>query len=36
MSCQGIGRVLEMAVVGDSEKMARKEIDCEKETSCVI
>jgi hypothetical protein len=29
-------RVLEMVAEGDREEMARKELDCEKKTSCVI
>jgi hypothetical protein len=33
--CQGMIRVLEVAVEGDSEKMTRKELDSEKKTSCV-
>jgi hypothetical protein len=31
-----LGPVLEMAVDGDWEEMARKELDCEKKTSRVI
>jgi hypothetical protein len=31
-----LGRVLEMAVEGDWEEMARKELDCDKKTSRVI
>jgi hypothetical protein len=31
-----LGRVLEMAVEGDWEEMARKELDCAKKTSCMI
>jgi hypothetical protein len=34
--CQELGRVLEMAVEGDWEEMARKELDWDKKTSCVI
>jgi hypothetical protein len=31
-----VGRVLEMAVEGDWQKMARKELGCAKKTSLVI
>jgi hypothetical protein len=31
-----MGPVLEMAVYGDWEEMARKEFDGDKKTSCVI
>jgi hypothetical protein len=34
--CREVGRALEMAVESDWEEMARKELDCEKKTSCVI
>jgi hypothetical protein len=30
------GRVLEVALEGDREDMARKELDCAKKTSCAI
>jgi hypothetical protein len=33
--CQELGRVLEMAVKGDREEMARKELGDAKKTSCV-
>jgi hypothetical protein len=37
VSCyRELGRVLEMAVEGDEEEMARNELDCAKKTSCVI
>jgi hypothetical protein len=36
LSCRELGRVLEMAVEGDWEEMARKELDCDKKTSRVI
>jgi hypothetical protein len=35
LSCQEMGRVLEMAVQGDWEEMARKELSGEKKISCV-
>jgi hypothetical protein len=34
--CQELGRVMEMAVQGDGEEMARKELDGVKKTSCKI
>jgi hypothetical protein len=34
--CQELGRVLEMAVQGDWEQMAKKELDCAKKTSHMI
>jgi hypothetical protein len=34
--CREVGRVLEMAVEDDSEEMARKGLDCDKKTQCVI
>jgi hypothetical protein len=34
--CQELRRVLEMAVQGDSEERVRKELYCDKKTSCVI
>jgi hypothetical protein len=34
--CWELGRVLETAVEGDWEEMARNELDCAKKTSCVI
>jgi hypothetical protein len=34
--CRELGRVLEMAVEGDSEEVARNEVDCAKRTSYVI
>jgi hypothetical protein len=36
VSCQEMGWVLEMAVEGDWEEIARRESDCDKKTSCVI
>jgi hypothetical protein len=36
VSCQELGRVLEMVVEGDWEEMARKELDCDKKTLFVI
>jgi hypothetical protein len=30
-----LGQVLEVAIEGDWEEMARKELDCAKKTSCV-
>jgi hypothetical protein len=36
VSCQELGRVLEMAVEGDWKGMARQGLGCEKKTSCVI
>jgi hypothetical protein len=33
---RGLGPVLELAAGGDSEEMARKELDCDKKTSFVI
>jgi hypothetical protein len=34
--CRELGRVLEMAVQGDCEERARKELDRAKKTSCVL
>jgi hypothetical protein len=34
VTCWELGRVLEMAVEGDWEEMARNELDCTKKTSC--
>jgi hypothetical protein len=34
--CRELGRVLEMAVEGNSEEMIRKELDCEKQTSLPV
>jgi hypothetical protein len=31
-----LGRLLEMAVEGDWEEMARKDLDCAKKISCMI
>jgi hypothetical protein len=36
VSCRELGRVLEKAVDGDKEELARNELDCAKKTSYVI
>jgi hypothetical protein len=30
-----LGRILQMAIEGDREELARKELDCAKKTLCV-